>query len=251
MPILIIQMLLTCLLGWAVGILINLLADVLPTQRRLAAPICRQCEQELPLASYLPWPRPCPHCERLPRPRNWLVQILACLSTTWIWFQPVQGLGFMLSLLILAYFGLVMVIDVEHRLVLRVTSLAGLALGLAAGWMRLGLASCLLGGLAAFLILLAIYFLGRLFGTVLGKLHGRATHETPFGFGDVMLGMVIGLIVGWPGILHSLLVAILLTGAFILVYLPAMLALRRYPRGSAITYAPVFIQGALWVNFSN
>ncbi len=66
------------------------------------------------------------------------------------------------------------------------------------GWARLGLAASLLGGLAVLLIMLAIYFLGGLFGRLLGRLRGRAIREAPFGFGDVLLASMIGLMVGWP-----------------------------------------------------
>jgi len=63
----------------------------------------------------------------------------------------------------------------------------------------------------------------------------------------VLLGTIIGLMVGWPEILRSLLFTILAAGLFSLVYLAVMLALRRYRLGSAIPYAPFLILSAIWI----
>jgi len=236
-----------CILGWAGGLLVDYLADLLPAQRSLARPLCPACQTPINALSYLPWPRPCPHCGRKADVRDWLAPALLALGGAWTWLDPPVGMGLLLGLLVLVYFALVLVIDLEHRLILHVTSLAGALLGLAAGWARQGWLITLLGGLAGLLIMLAIYLLGGLFGRLLGRLRGRAISEVPFGFGDVLLGTIIGLMVGWPEILRSLLITILAAGVFSLVYLAVLLALRRYRLGSAIPYAPFLILGAIWI----
>lgn len=235
------------LCGWAAGLLVNYLADVLPAERGLISPGCPVCQARRSMRSYLPWPRPCAQCGRKPALRHWLAPALLTLAAVWAWLNPPAGLSLALGLLVLFYFTLVLVIDIEHRHILHITSLAGALLGLAVGWARQGLAATLLGGLAALLIMLAIYFLGGLFGRLLGRLSGRAIREAPFGFGDVLLGTIIGLMTGWPEVLRSLFITILVAGAFSLVYLVVLLALRRYKLGSAIPYAPFLITGAIMV----
>jgi leader peptidase (prepilin peptidase)/N-methyltransferase len=233
--------------GWAGGLLVDYLADILPAQRGLAAPACPVCQAPRPALRYMPWPRACLGCGRKPALRNWLAPAWLAAAGVWLWLHPPAGLSLALGLLTLVYFTLVVVIDIEHRHVLHITSLAGVLLGLAVGWERQGLAATVLGGLAALLIMLAIYFLGGLFGRFLGRLRGRAIGEVPFGFGDVLLATVIGLMTGWPEVLRSLFIAILAAGAFSLVYLTVMLAQRRYRLGTAIPYAPFLIIGAISV----
>ncbi len=65
-----------------------------------------------------------------------------------------------------------------------------------------------------------------------------------FGFGDVTLAGLIGLVVGWPAVVLALLVGILAAGVFSLGYLLVMLARRRYTAFTAIPYGPFLILGA-------
>ena len=236
-----------CILGWAGGLLVDYLADLLPSQSNLAKPLCPACQAPIHLLGYLPWRRPCPNCGRKAGLRDWLAPALLALAAAWTWLNPPAGMGFLLGLSVLVYFALVLVIDIEHRLILHITSLAGALIALAAGFARQGWLVTLVGGLTGLVIMLAIYFLGGLFGRLLGRLRGRAISEVPFGFGDVLLGTIIGLMVGWPEILRSLLFTILAAGLFSLVYLAVMLALRRYRLGSAIPYAPFLILSAIWI----
>jgi Flp pilus assembly protein protease CpaA len=95
--------------------------------------------------------------------------------------------------------------------------------------------------------LLALYLLGILFARIIGRMRGAAIHEAAMGFGDVLLGTVIGLLVGWPAILTSFTFTILAAGVFAVIYLLVLVALRRYHLGSAFPYAPFLILGAGWV----
>ena len=154
-------------------------------------------------------------------------------------------MGFALGLAVSAYFALVVVIDIERHLILYSTSLFGALLGLATGAARVGVAPSLLGGLAGFLSMLALFLLGGLFAAVLGRMRGKPINEVAFGFGDVLLGGVIGLMVGWPDIFRSLLITIFSAGLFSLIYVLAMLIQSRYRIGSTLPYAPFLILGAI------
>lgn len=236
------------LLGWLSGALINYLADTLPAERRLAAPACPGCGRKRTWQESLLWPRRCAECGRAACRSRMVITLFTALGLI-LWRYPEAGPGFALGMLTLVYFGLVAVIDVEHRLILHVTSAAGLLLGLAVGWSQVGLTAAVVGGLAALLIQLGLYFLGGLFGRILGRLRGKAISEVPFGFGDVLLGTVIGLMTGWPEVLRALMITIVSAGLFSLAYLVVLLALRRYRVGTAIPYAPFLIIGAIWILF--
>jgi leader peptidase (prepilin peptidase)/N-methyltransferase len=79
--------------------------------------------------------------------------------------------------------------------------------------------------------------------------HHRKIEEVAFGFGDVLLSGVIGLMIGWPQILHSLFVTILVAGLFSLIYLLILFALGRYSLGKGLPFAPLLILGAIWFSY--
>jgi len=103
--------------------------------------------------------------------------------------------------------------------------------------------------LCGLLVMLALYGLGFLFISLTNRLRKAALNEVAFGLGDVFLGGVVGLMVGWPGIVTSLVVTILLAGAFGLGAIIFLLFVRRYHFGVAIPYAPFIIMGALYMLF--
>src|SRR4030066_851183 len=69
--------------------------------------------------------------------------------------------------------------------------------------------------------------------------------EVALGFGDVTLAGVLGLVLGWPGIIPGLVLAILLGGMASLVYLFGMLITHRYQPFSAIPYGPFLLASAV------
>jgi prepilin signal peptidase PulO-like enzyme (type II secretory pathway) len=237
-------------LGSAGGVALNYLADHLPA---LSLRASGQAAPSSPLPrsvlSYLPWPKTCPGRSQWIILRYRLVQLLMPLAAIWLWLNNSHTLSFILNLLILVYLGMIIVIDIEHRLILFPTILAGALLCLAAGWARLGITNSLMGGLAAILVSLIIFAMGGLFTTLLGRVHHRKIEEVAFGFGDVLLSGVIGLMIGWPQILHSLFVTILAAGLFSLIYLLILFTLGRYSLGKGLPFAPLLILGAIWVSY--
>ena len=88
-----------------------------------------------------------------------------------------------------------------------------------------------------------------MFGT-LHRRRGQSIEEgDAFGFGDVNLSGVIGLLLGWPGILAGLVIAILLSGAFMLAYLIIMLITRRFRPHMALPYGPFLAASAIYLLF--
>jgi leader peptidase (prepilin peptidase)/N-methyltransferase len=232
-------------LGWVAGAAINYLADVLPYRRRLAAPLCLVCEEKIPLVNYLFFPRECPDCGSVRRARTWLVEILSIAAALWMWRSPPSELGFWLGLFLLIYFGVVVVIDMEYRLILHPVSITGALLGLGLGTWLHGVTATLIGGAAGFGLMLAFYYLGSLFSKLISRRRGLVVGPgEALGFGDVNLGGVLGLLLGWPLILPALFLAILIAGVVSLIYMIGMLILRRYQALTAIPYGPFLVCGA-------
>lgn len=243
------------LTGWLAGWLLNYIADVLPATRRLSAPTCRYCGEDIRWSDYLTF-RACRACGRRRNLRTAVVQVLAVLVSLYLWIAAPARLGYLLSLFVATYFLLVLIIDLEHRLILHPVSIVGAALGMLAGSRLHGILPTIEGGLAGLGIMLLLYLFGRVFARIRARRLQAAGHppddEEALGQGDVILASVLGLILGWPLIWFGLLIAILLGGLVGLPILLAMLISRRY-RTTAwmvfIPYGPFLIASATLLVF--
>jgi leader peptidase (prepilin peptidase)/N-methyltransferase len=244
------SLLIPIFLGLLAGGLINYLADVLPHTLRLSRPLCLnpECKAAFRWTGYLLLRR-CSKCGGGRGIRTYVVLILAEVLSIFIWFSPPHTLGFTLGLLVLNYLLLVTVIDLEHRLILRPLSLAGLILAALVGVYARGWQSTLLGGAAGFGIMFLFYLFGRLYTRWRTRRLDTADHEEALGSGDVTLGTILGLLLGWPGIGLGLLLGILAGGAGSLVVILWMLARRNYQALTAIPYAPFLILSAVVLLF--
>jgi len=243
------MILIAAMLGWLAGAFVNFLADVLPWRRKLSSPFCLRCQQEIPWVDYLLWPRRCSHCGWRRGLRVWGVELIAIVVSLWMWSTPPANLGYWLGMTILTFFGLVTIIDLEHRLILHPISLIGAGLGLAIGIFLHGISATLLGGAAGFGIMLLLFGLGIFFVKVSSRLRGQPVEEDALGYGDVNLSGVLGLMLGWPGILAGLTIAIVLGGVVSLIYLILTILTRRYRAFAAIPYGPFLIAAAIALLF--
>jgi leader peptidase (prepilin peptidase)/N-methyltransferase len=233
------------LLGWVVGALVNYLSDILPVKRRFSAPVCTACYDPVPLRDYLLWPRRCPECWSYRPWRTWAVEGLYIVSTVWLWLNPAYLLSFWPALLLLAFFGVVFVIDMEHRLILHPVSIFGAILGLLLGTMMRGIWVTLLGGVVGFGVMYILYWFGDVFARWLARRRGEVLAEVALGFGDVNLTGILGLLLGWPGIVAGLLLAIIIGGVVSIFYIILMLVLRRFQAFMAIPYGPFLVISAI------
>jgi leader peptidase (prepilin peptidase)/N-methyltransferase len=230
------QLLLALVIGLASGYLVNYIADVLPDTRKLTRPICSSCQQPYGWVDYILF-KTCANCHQKRSWRSWLVMSLMLLLAGLLWIFP-PPIGFWAAMLVVVYFGLVIVIDFEHRLVMHPVSIVGAILGLAFGTWRHGFLYTILGCCAGFLIMLALYYLGLWFIKLLAKKREMPGVDEAIGFGDVILSGVMGLFLGWPGIVAGMLLTILLGGLVSLVILIIQVSKRTYKAYSAIPYAP-------------
>jgi leader peptidase (prepilin peptidase)/N-methyltransferase len=128
----------------------------------------------------------------------------------------------------MAIFAIIASIDIDHHLILNrvVFPAAAFALLVAPTMPEMTLLKALLGAIAGFLLLLlpALIMPGGL------------------GVGDVKLAAFIGMITGFPAVLMSLAVGIILGGVATFV----LLATRRISRRDYIPYGPFLLAGALF-----
>lgn len=238
------------LLGWGMGAIVNYFSDFLPHRRRLVAPYCFRCQERTGWLNYLIWPRRCNKCNARRAWRAWVVEAIFAVAALGIWLAPPERLGFAIGLIWLVYFGIIIVIDVEHHLILHPMSWLGAALGLATGVWLHGWISTLMGGVLGFGIMFVFYWLGVLYVRFVNRRKGQTIEEgDAFGFGDVNLSGVIGLLLGWPGILAGLVIAILFSGAFMLVFLVVILITRRFRPNIALPYGPFLAASAIYLLF--
>lgn len=225
--------LLFALIGLLVGGLLNVLADDLPRRQGVSRPHCPQCGyvygpgQWLALGRLLSGRRGCPQCGLPFRRRPLLVEVatMAAFALLPLLFDTP------FSLLLYAYHVavliLVIVIDLEHRLILHVVTFPSTAVALIGSYFlddgSNSLPSALLGMVTGFVIFYALYLLGqRLFGP--GAL----------GFGDVTLSMTLGAMLGLHRIIFALVFAILLGGVVSLL----LIVSGRFSLRSRVAYGP-------------
>ena len=251
------------LLGWVAGLFVNYASDVLPFTRRFSQPACQHCQTPFSWADYLTL-RACRSCGKMRSLRTWLVQILAVASFIYFWLIPSRHLGIPLGMIVLIYFAIITVIDLEHRLILHPTSMFGAALGLVVGiiihtrkyGLIGGIGNSLLGGLIGFGVMFLLYQLGTLVAKIRARklqAAGQADdEEEALGGGDVYLLGVLGLMVGARVIFSVLVVGVLLGGVVSILFILALLVRRRYSGDALMTfipYGPYFIITTFYVLF--
>jgi prepilin signal peptidase PulO-like enzyme (type II secretory pathway) len=219
-------------IGIISGLLINYLADVLPQTRRLSTPLWWPVSGE-GLVDYLKTPRVA------------VVLAISIAAALALCTYLPQDFSIYSLALILIYFALVAVIDIEHRHVLHPVSIVGaVALG-AIGFIRHGFVPTALGAMAGFGAMLAFYYLGEWLGRLMARGRGEKWQETALGFGDVNLGGVIGLLMGWPGVVAALTLGILAAGVYSAIFIVISMLTGRFRAFASIPYAPFLCFGAV------
>lgn len=179
--------------------------------------------------------RACTHCGQ-PRERfTRSVIIELTVPLVFAFLLGRYGLSLYLGLISLysAILILITVTDLEHRLIFNVVTIPAIFLAVVVAFTTpyLSWRSAVLGGGLAFVLVYLAWLLGTL---VYG--HGA------LGVGDITLATFLGLILGFPNIILSLIFGVFLGGlvAFIL------LATRRINRSSFIPYGP-FLTITGWI----
>jgi prepilin signal peptidase PulO-like enzyme (type II secretory pathway) len=238
------EIVLAILGGLIVGVLSNYLADVLPCNRKLTSPVCLGCGHQRTYREFF-LGADCLYCGKVNKTRYWLVLLADVLLSLALMLKPVHGLPFLVGLTLLVLFTVMIVTDMEYRVILEQVSLVGYFLCAGAGVLLHGIAETALGGAAGFLIFLGLYYAGKLFARRLSKNREVPIDEEALGFGDVHLAGIIGLLTGFPFILTALLAAIILGGIISGVFILITVAKKQYRAFQAIPYGPFIIIGGI------
>ena len=228
--------LLFLLLGLVVGLLINLLADVLPRrwrgkEYRWWPPTCPRCGHDYGPAGWWAIGRlflhngRCPNCALPTRPRVLMVEGGTAVLFAALPFFFTNPANLVINSLYIAILILVIVIDLEHRLILNVVTYPGTALALLGSVFLTDtqntIGQAVVGAIVGFVLFYVAYWVGQLtFGP--GAL----------GYGDVKLSLMLGAMLGFHRIFFALMLGILLGGAVSLV----LLASRRFSRDQYLPY---------------
>ena len=218
------------ILGLLVGGLINVLADDLPARVRPGKPHCPRCGHIYGPAGYLAIGQlvqggACPDCELPTRRRSLIVEIgTALLFALLPWLiEPVSDL--LIYSIYIAVLILVIVTDIEHRLILHVVTFPTTAFALLASFLLTD--SSFLLSLAGAVVGFVFFYLAYLLGA---KLFGPGA----LGFGDVTLATMMGAMLGFHRIFFALVLGVLLAGMWGAI----VLLTRRGSRRSYFAYGP-------------
>ncbi len=172
------------------------------------------------------------------------------IITVWLWqSNQILKIPFVLAEVLLFYLGLIAIIDLEHRVILHQTSFIGAILGIISGTWLHGWQSTLIGGMIGFSIALLLYFLGNVFIKIIAVIKGEKIEEEALGFGDVNLSGILGLLVGFPNIIFSLIISILVGGLVSAIFIVVALLRRQFRSFTAIPYGPFLIIGSITILF--
>ncbi len=226
-----IDALLLALLGLPAGVLINALADSLPARARPHAPACRHCDHAHRPAHWLAGARhltgrdACPTCGQPEGIRPLAVEAATVALFAFLGWTIDEPLTRYVTAFYCAVLILVIVTDLEHRLIFHAVTFPVTVLALAAGLFLPGRtwALALAGAAGGFLLFLLLFWLGRL-------LFGPGS----LGFGDVTLATMLGAMLGFDRIFFALILGILLGGVMSL----GLLVFRLRDRRSVLPYGP-------------
>jgi leader peptidase (prepilin peptidase)/N-methyltransferase len=213
--------LLFALIGLAVAIIINVLADDLPLRIRPLPPHCPRCAH---IHKPLHWlgllRRQCPECRLPVRRRVILVEISTIILFALLPSLIPEPRNLIVNSFFIAVLILVIVIDLEHKLILNVVTFPVTAVALAASFIVTRDQNT---------ILLAVT--GAVFGLIIGYiiygLGALISGAGAFGLGDVKLAMAMGAMMGLHRVPFALIIGIVLGGVISLILLATRLVSRR------------------------
>lgn len=166
--------------------------------------------------------------------------------------QLIYWLGYM------GILSLITIIDVEHKLILFVVIIpsCGFAFSDAvitqiSGSINLvmsdpSLLDSVIGGIAGFVVFFLMYNGGFLFTYVMGKVQGQSINEVAFGYGDVMLATLSGLMLGWQALIFAIFITVFLGAFGALIYIATRAILgQKYSAYTALPYGPYIVAGTI------
>jgi leader peptidase (prepilin peptidase)/N-methyltransferase len=198
---------------------------------------------------YLAWPFSTGNDRFWQKSRILIVELAFIVFAVWLWFSPPEAVEFWWGFLALVYFSIIIIMDVEYRVVLQPVAITGAILGLVVGVYLRGFSVTLIGGVVGYVVMFLFYKLGEVFMRWVNKRRGEEIDEVALGFGDVNLSGVVGLFLGWPPIVLGLFFAIFAGGFVSILFIVISVVIRRFRAFAAMPYAPFLALAALVMLF--
>lgn len=156
----------------------------------------------------------------------------------------------------LAALMLITVIDIEHRLILFVTIIPTGAVALLDALvepMGPNLTDALIGGAVGFGVFFLLYQGGFLFVALSNQMRERKLNTVAFGYGDVMLMTVVGMMLGWQTLILAMFITVFVgAGGAICWLVWNAVAQRQYSWATPLPYGPyIVIAAVLLLLFAN
>lgn len=246
--------------GWIAGVIVNALADDLPRRVRPTLPHYPDGERRPVIAwsailAFLSgyWGSSRGHMLSARHILTEIGTIILCLVTYAATSQRIDASPLQLIFwqIHVVFFALITVIDMERKLILFVVInpfvvVAILDALLTGDYARPAIVESLIGGALGYGIFFLMYQGGFLFTAILGRARGEEIDEVAFGYGDVMLAGVVGLLLGWRLFLFAMTFTIILGALGAVLYLVLLRLLgSRYSAFTALPYGPYIVAGAL------
>jgi len=242
------------LIGLLAGGIVNVFADDLPHHRRPTPPHYPDGTPRpwLGILAFLTGKRVSPSGKAL----SWrypiveiitpLLMVIAVLVTAED--TDVSGLQLIFYLFYMALFVLITVIDIEHRLILFAVIIPSCIIAILDALLtpashKPTLGDALVGGALGFGVFFLLYMGGILFSYVVAKMRGYDLPEVAFGYGDVMLSTLCGLILGWQPLIFAMFITVFLGAFGALVYLAARSLSGKYNLFTPLPYGPYIVVG--------
>jgi leader peptidase (prepilin peptidase)/N-methyltransferase len=224
-------------LGILIGGVVNQLGSDLPARRGLTEPHCPYCGEERPwwqwlgVSAYLAGQPECPSCGAAVGLRRPLVEVGLGLAYGILWLTVGPSIELVFYLLYAAIFVLILITDIERRLILNVVTYPAIVLGFVASFFMPAITwwSALIGGAIG----LVFFYLAAVVGN---GLFGAGA----MGGGDVKLAAFVGLITGYPLVIEAIVLTILI-GAVVSL---GLLIVRARSLDDYVPYGPFLVVGA-------
>ncbi len=226
------------LLGILVGAVVNQLGSDLPARRAPTRPHCAYCGRERPwwqwlgLSAHLARRTGCPSCGGPLGVRRPLIEIGLGVCYGYLWLTLGPSVRLIAYLLYSAIFALILITDVERRLILNVVTYPAMVVGFAASFLVPGITwqSALVGGLV-----------GLVFFFVVAAVGNHVYGSGAMGGGDVKLAGFVGLITGFPSVIVAIVLTLLIGGLVSL----ALVVLRVRRLDDYVPYGPFLVAGGM------
>ncbi len=252
--------LLAITVGFTAGIAINALADSLPRSRTSRKPFYPPNGPDRPTIAwsgtiaFLTGHRTSPPLEdgdtlKLPW-RHPIVEIAMALIFGFLVVNWPNHQRLLVWMIYLAILMLVTIIDIEHYLILFPVIIPGCLIAIAVAIIFPAedrrTIDYVIGGLMGGGIFLLMFWGGGIFSGLVSAARGEELEEIAFGFGDVMLATLCGLMIGWQAFIFAMVITVFSGAAGAIIYIIVrMLVSREYDFFTPLPYGPYIVLGTV------